>query len=355
MAAAGKKKKSGEIGLPPGTLVHVGDKKVEKAGITIMDFDEARCEEWEVDSVEECFPFKSASSITWINVNGLHDVSVIEKLGKGFDLHPLVMEDILNTAERPKMEDYGDYIFVILKVFVHGHRNHEDRIHQISLVLGQGYVLTFLEKENGTFEPVRERIRRGKGRIRRLGADYLAYALIDCIVDGYFGVLEKFGDDIEALEDDLVLDPKKEILQKIQNLKRDMIYLRKSVWPLREAIGGMERLDSPLIASATDVFLRDLYDHTIQIIDNVETSRDILSGMLETYLSSVSNRMNEVMKVLTIIATIFIPLTFIVGIYGMNFTHMPELGWKWGYPLVWLLMAVVAVLMVRYFKKKNWI
>jgi magnesium transporter len=355
MAILERKKKAGQVGLPPGTLVHIGEKKVEKARMSIMDFDVSRFEEKEISSAEECFPFKAAPSVTWINVDGLHDVGVVEKIGNGFGLHPLAMEDILNTAERPKMEDYGDYIFLLLKVYVHGARNHEDKIQQVSLILGPGFVISFQEKETGIFDPVRDRIRKGKGRVRKMGADYLAYTLIDCIVDSYFSVLEKLGDDIESLENELVADPKREILQKIHGLKKDMIHLRKSVWPLREAINAMERLETPLIQSTTDVFLRDVYDHTIQIIDSVETSRDVISGMLETYLSSVSNRMNEVMKVLTIIATIFIPLTFIAGVYGMNFKFMPELEWKWGYFVTWGIMAGAAVLMVIFFRKKKWL
>jgi magnesium transporter len=348
------KKSSRKAGLPPGTLVHIGAKRVEKARVTVMDYDESRFEETEVVNIEECFPFRDSPTVTWINVDGLHEVGLIERLGAHYNLHPLILEDILNTAERPKIEDYGEYIFLVLKVFVrNGHP--EEKMHQVSLVLGPNVVISFQEKETGIFENLRDRIRKGKGRLRKMGADYLAYAIIDGIVDSYFGVLEKLGEEVETLEDELVLDPKREILQRIHVLKREMIYLRKSAWPLREVINGMERLDTPLIKATTDVYLRDVYDHIVQIIDTMETSRDILSGMLETYLSSVSNRMNEVMKVLTIIATIFIPLTFIAGVYGMNFRNIPELEWRWGYLLAWGIMAAVAVVMILFFKRKKWL
>ena len=349
------KKGPRKAGLPPGTLNHIGEKHVEKTRITVMDYDELTFQEKEVAAVEECFEFKETSTVTWINVEGLHDVGVIERLGNRFGLHPLIQEDILNTAERPKMEDYEDHIFLLLKVFVSGNTNHDEKIQQVSLVLGSNFVISFQEKESGVFDPVRDRIRKDKGRLRKLGPDYLAYALIDCIVDGYFGFLEKLSEEIELLEDELVSDPKREILQKIHSLKREMIYVRKSVWPLREVVNGLERLETPLIKDTTDVFLRDVYDHTVQVIDSVETLRDVLSGMLETYLSSVSNRMNEVMKVLTIIATIFIPLTFIAGVYGMNFKFMPELEWRGGYFLVVGVMVAVGVVMVIFFRKKKWL
>jgi len=349
------KKSPRKAGLPPGTLVHIGEKHVEKPRITVMDYDERTFQEKEVAAVEECFEFKETSTVTWINVEGLHDVGIIEKLGNRFGLHTLIQEDILNTAERPKMEDYGDHIFLLLKVFVLGNRNHDEKIQQVSLVLGSNFVISFQEKDSGVFDPVRDRIRKAKGRLRKLGPDYLAYALIDCIVDGYFGFLEKLSEEIEFLEDELVTDPKREILQKIHSLKREMIYIRKSVWPLREVVNGLERLETPLIKETTDVFLRDVYDHTIQVIDSVETLRDVLSGMLETYLSSISNRMNEVMKVLTIIATIFIPLTFIAGVYGMNFKFMPELEWRGGYFLIIGVMVAVAFVMLIFFRKKKWL
>ena len=279
-----------------------------------------------------------------------------KQLGERFGLHPLVVEDILNTDQRPKLEDYGEYLFVVLKSLYHSKiESDEPEIEQISLVLGPNYVLSFQERAGDEFEPVRERIRSDKGRVRKMGADYLAYSLIDLIVDTYFIVLEKLGERMEILEEELVLNPTTETLQAIHQLKREMVFLRKSTWPLREVIGALERGESPLIQDSTSIYLRDVYDHTIQVIDAVETYRDILSGMLDIYLSSISNRMNEVMKVLTIIATVFIPLTFIAGVYGMNFQHMPELAWPWAYPLVWAVMITIAAVMVVYFQRKRWL
>lgn len=348
-------KRSKKTGLPPGTLVHIGEKKLEKVKITLIDYNEQRLEEREVQTIEECFPFRDSATVSWINIDGLHEVEIIEKLGTHFGLHPLIMEDILNTTQRPKMEDFGEYIFLVLKVFGHEEGDYDEKMEQISLVFGPNFVLSFQEKEGPLFNPVKERLRKGKGRLRKSGADYLAYSLIDCIVDGYFAILEKIGEKIEFLEEELVGAPGPKTLNHIHKLKREMIFLRKSVWPLREVVSGMERGESTLIRKPTRIFLRDVYDHTIQVIDTVETYRDMLSGMLDMYLSSLSNRMNEVIKVLTIIATIFIPLTFIAGIYGMNFEHMPELKWRWGYLVVWAIMISLGTLMVVLFKRKKWI
>jgi len=349
------KKRSRKAGLPPGTLVHIGEQKAEEVRIIIIDYDEAHFQEKEIKTVEECFLFKDKPTVTWINVDGIHEVEVLELLGECFGLHPLVLEDILNTDQRPKLEDFGDYIFVVLKTFSYNDQSDEVEPEQISLILGPSFVLSLQEREGDVFNPIRERIRSGKGRIRRMGADYLAYCLLDSIVDHYFVVLEQVGEEVEFLEEELVANPTPETLQTIHNLKRDMIFLRKSVWPLREVIGALERGESSLIRESTGIYLRDVYDHTIQVVDTIETFRDMISGMLDIYLSSVSNRMNEVMKVLTIIATIFIPLTLIAGIYGMNFQYMPELGWRWGYPVVWLVMLVIGVVMLVYFRRKKWL
>jgi magnesium transporter len=347
-------KRSEKRGLPPGTLVHVGEKKAEEVKISIIDYDEAHVEEKEAKNVEECFPFKDKPTVTWINIDGLHEVKIIEQLGEHFGLHPLLLEDILHTDQRPKMEDFGAYIFFVLKMLYHDGAADEITAEQVSLILGSNFVISFQEREGDVFNFVRERIKTKKGRIRKAGADYLAYALIDAIVDNYFIVLEKIGEKIEEIEEELVTNPVPETLQTIHSLKRGMIFLRKSVWPLREVISTLERAESPLIQETTGIYLRDVYDHTIQVIDTIETFRDMISGMLDIYLSSISNKMNEVMKVLTIIATIFIPLTFIAGIYGMNFQYMPELGWRWGYPLVWLVMSTILVTMVVYFRRKKW-
>ncbi|NVM26400.1 MAG: magnesium/cobalt transporter CorA [Desulfobacterales bacterium] len=298
-----------KVGLPPGTLVQIEEKKAEKAKITVIDYDEAQFQEKEVEAVEECFPFKDRPTVTWINIDGIHQVEVIEKIGTHFGTHPLILEDIMNTGQRPKMEDFENYIFVVVKMIYYDDKDNEIRAEQLSVILGSDFVISFQEKEGDVFDPVRERIRNGKGRIRKMKTDYLAYALVDTIVDHYFVVLEKLGEKIEDMEEELVTNPTPETLQTIHTLKRELIFLRKSVWPLREVISVLERGESSLINESTGIYLRDVYDHTIQVIDTIETFRDMVSGMLDIYLSSISNKMNEVMKVLTIIATIFIPLT----------------------------------------------
>ncbi len=348
------KKRSKKVGLPPGTLVHIGEKKTEKVKITIIDYDEAQLQEKETKTIEKCFPFKDKTTVTWINIDGIHNIEIIEKIGKHFDLHPLILEDIVNTEQRPKIEDFGDYIFIVLKMLYHDEKEKKVQSEQLSLIVSSNFVISFQEREGDIFNPIRERIKNGKGRIRKMRADYLAYALLDTIVDGYFVIPEKLGEKIESLEEELVANPTPEILGIMNDLKRNLIMLRKSIWPLREVISGLQRVESPLIQKSTGIYLRDVYDHTIQVIDTIETSRDILSGMLDIYLSSISNRMNQVMKVLTIIATIFIPLTFIAGIYGMNFKYLPELGWKWSYPLVLLGMVFIGISMLVYFRRKKW-
>jgi magnesium transporter len=348
-------KTSHKAGRPPGTLVHIGEAPAAPVGIRVMDFDPERLEETMLSTPAECRAYRHSPTVSWINLDGVHELDLLEKFGAEFDLHPLVMEDIVNTEHRPKLEDFDSYLFLVLKMLQYDTRQREIHTEQVSLILAPGVVLSFQEKEGDVFEGVRERLRGNKGRLRKMGADYLAYALLDAVVDSYFGILEQIGDQIEQLEDELVMQPAPETLGKIHHFKREMILLRKAVWPLRELIGGLQRSESPLIAESTGIFLRDVYDHTIQIIDTVETFRDMLAGLLELYLSSISNRMNEVMKVLTVIATVFIPLSFIAGVYGMNFDFMPELHWRWSYPLLWLFMLAVAGGMYGYFRKKRWL
>jgi len=355
------KKISDKAGLPPGTLVYIGEKKVENVRITYLDYDEENFEEKQVATIEECLKFKDTPTVTWINIDGLHNVEIIEKLGRRFELHPLILEDILHTGQRPKLEDFEKYIFVVLIMLSYNGDNQKIETEQVSIVLGSNFVISFQERVGDVFEKIRDRLRNAKGRIRKMGSDYLAYALLDAIVDSYFPILEKMGEKIETLEEELVTDPTEQTLQQIHRLKRKLIILRRSVWPLREVISGLQRTESALIKESTSLYLRDVYDHTIQIIDTIESFRDMVSGMVDLYLSSISNKMNSVMKVLTIIATIFIPLTFIAGIYGMNFNaekspfNMPELDWYWGYPVALLAMVVVAVIMLIYFRKKKWL
>jgi magnesium transporter len=349
------KKLSKKAGLPPGTLVHIGDRKTEKVRIRLIDYDEEHLEERDLSSIEECFPYKEKSSVTWINIDGIHQPDIAETIGRQYDLHPLVLEDILNTDQRPKVEDYERYLFLTLKMITYEEQEKMVHAEQLSIILGSSFVISLQESEGDVFDSVRERLRKGKGRIRKSGPDYLAYALMDAVVDNYFLVLEKIGEDIEDLEEEVISEPGPKTVGSIQNLKRELLYLRKAVWPLREAILGLEKGESPLIEDKTAIYLRDVYDHSIQIIDTVETFRDMVSGMLDIYLSSVSNKMNEVMKVLTIIATLFIPLTFIVGVYGMNFKYVPELEWHYGYFMVWAVMIAIGVLMLSYFRKKKWL
>lgn len=349
------RKRRKKAGLAPGTLVHVGEKRADHVRIRVMDYDQENLEERELQSIDACVPYKEKGTMTWINIDGLHDVEVIEKIGKIFNLHPLVLEDIVNTDQRPKVEDYENYIFIISKMLSYDDKEDRLDIEQFSLVLFDNIIISFQERIGDVFEPVRERLRKGKKRIRKMGMDYLMYALLDAVVDNYFVVLEKIGERIENLEEELIARPGPETLQAIHHLKRELIFLRKSVWPLRESVSALERGELDLIQEKTTVFLRDIYDHTIQVIDTIETYRDMVSGMLDVYLSSVSNKMNEVMKVLTIIATIFMPMTFIAGIYGMNFKHMPELETSWGYPVVWLVIIAIGVVMLMYFRKKRWL
>jgi len=350
------KSRSAKAGLPPGTLVHIGERKTEQVSITVMEYEETRFHENHPATIEDYTPTTEPSIVTWINVDGLHQVELLQALGERFGLHPLVVEDILNTDQRPKLEDYDEYLFVVLKSLYHqGQDNIELEIEQISLVLGPNYVLSFQERVGDEFEPLRERIRSSKGRVRKLGADYLAYNLIDAIVDQYFTVLEQIGERIEFMEEELVASPTTETLHVIHQLKQELVFMRKSIWPLREVIGRLERDESSLIQETTDVYFRDVYDHAIQIMDSVETFRDIVSGMLDIYLSSLSTRTNEIMKVLTVIATIFIPLTFIPTVYGMNFHYMPELQWHWGYFTVWGIMIAIAAMMILYFRRKGWL
>jgi len=348
------KKKLKKVGLPPGTLVHIGNKRIEKVKITIIDYDEKHFQEKEVKSAEECFPYKDKSTITWINIDGVHEIKVIEEIGKHFNLHPLILEDIVDTDQRPKIKDFGNYIFIILKMLYYDEKDNEMKVEQVSLVLGKNYVISFQEREGDVFDAIRERNRNNIGRIRKLGADYLVYSLIDAIVDNYFTIIEKLDEEIENLEDKVIIQPNPSNVQAIHKLKRDLIFLRKSVWPLREVISFLEKGESPLVLESTNIYLRDVYGHTIQVMDTVETLRDIVSGILDIYLSSINTRMNEIMKVLTIIATIFIPLTFITGIYGMNFQYMPEIKWFWGYPAVLSIMVAIGIGMLIYFKRKKW-
>lgn len=346
-------KRSKKSGLSPGSLVHIGNTYAEKSKIIFTRYRENIFLEKEINALTSVRVEKDAPEITWISVDGLQNTELMEELGNVFSLHPLVLEDILNTNQRPKMEDYGDYLYIVLRNF-NGHGNGTLTSEQISIILGRNFVLSFREKESAIFEPVKERLAGNKGRIRKSGADYLVHALIDSIVDNYFIVLENMEEKIDVLENDIVKKTTPVMLQAIHDLRRELIILRKSLWPLREAINSLERSESQLINESTGFYFKDISDHVITVIESVENFRDMLASMLDIYLSSVNIKLNEVMKVLAIIATIFMPLTFIAGVYGMNFKHMPELEWYWGYFVVLGVMLTVALYMIHYFRKKKW-
>lgn len=349
------KQRSLKIGLPAGSLVHVGDRLTDRTRVTIIDYDEAGVQERREQNVGDCLSFKDKPTVTWIDVDSLHEVELLEQLGSSFGVHPLALEDILNTDQRPKMEDYGSYIYLVLKMLRYDDQHDEIIAEQVSLILGDTFLISFQEIPGDVFDPTRDRIKSGKGRIRKEGADYLAYTLLDAIVDNYFIILEKLGERIQDLEDIVADAPTPATLRQIHKLKREMIFLRRAVWPLREVINGLQRCESPLMKPATLVYLKDIYDHTIHTIDTIEAYRDMLSGMLDIYLSTNSNRLNQIMKVLTIIATIFIPLTFIAGVYGMNFDNMPELKWQSGYFIVVGGMILIGLIMLAMFRRKKWL
>jgi magnesium transporter len=349
------KNRSKKAGLPPGTLVHIGDKKVDTARITLVEFNGFHLNERELPTLADWKQVTEGETVTWLNIGGVHQVSLIEQIGAFFKLHPLLLEDIVNTDQRPKFDDYDDYLYVVLKMLYREEGREKVIAEQVSIVLGPQYVLTFQENGRDVFDALRTRLRTDKGKIRKAGADYVFYSLVDSIVDHYFTILEDLGERMELLEDECVLDPDGGSLVKIQRFKKDILYLRRAVWPLRDVINGLQRDDSALIKPPTKIYLRDVYDHTVQIMETIETLRDLTASMLEIYLSSNSHRMASVMKVLTIITTIFMPLTFIAGIYGMNFEHMPELKWPWGYPVILVIMASIGIAMVAFFRRKKWL
>ncbi len=350
------KRTAKKMDLLPDILAHAREKKKHNVRISIIDYDERHFQEKEAKTVEECFPFRKKKTVTWINIDGVHQTDIIEKLGKKFGFHPLLMEDIVNTQQRPKLDVFDDYLFIVLKMLYHEEKTHKIREEQVSLILGEDFLITIQEEVEGdVFNDIRQRLRKAKGRARKLGADYLAYTIIDAIVDNYFDLLEELGEKIGALEDKVFTNSTQGVIQTMYRLKGKMISLRKSIWPLREVVNALSRAESDLIKDSTVLYLRDVYEHTIQIIDHIETSRDILANMLEVHLSSTSNKLNEVIKFLTVVGTIFIPLTFITGIYGMNFRFFPELGWKYGYFMVLGIMLAIALGMVYYFKRKIWL
>ncbi len=349
------KQTSKKAGLPPGALVHIGERKQETTRVTVIDYDGDRLDEATPEDIEAVFPLRDAPATSWINVDGVHDLAVIEKLGQHFLIHPLTLEDTVNTAQRPKLEDFDDYLYIVLKMLTWDASAGRVRAEQVSLVLGHHFLISFQEAEGDVFAPVRARIRQGRGRLRRSGGDYLAYALIDCVVDHYFVVLEHLGEKIEALEAQLYAGGGDDPLAAIFQLKQEMIYLRRQIGPLREPLNHLHKSENPLVQEKHRIFFADVYDHLLQALEVVESLRDVLSGLQDLYISMTGQRMNEIMKVLTIIATIFIPIAFVAGIYGMNFEVMPELKWRWGYFAVWGVFAAISAAMLIYFKRRKWL
>lgn len=350
-----KKHHAKKVGMPPGSVIYVGDGNPSPTVVSLIDYTEADVVEKKGITFEECMTLRDDPGITWLNFSGLADVEQIKKIGDIFGLHPLVMEDILHMGQRPKLELYDKYVYLVVKMIYLGDNGKEVAYEQLSIVMGKNYVLTFQEKEGDVFNNIRERIKGNKGRLRKSGADYLVYSLLDSVVDNYFPALEKIGDLVEEIEERLSDDPEQDVLSDIYRLKREVLFLRKSIWPIREVVAAMMRQDLEFVSPNTNTYLRDVYDHSIQVMDVVETYTDMLSELTDVYMSTVSNRMNEVMKTLTIIATIFIPLTFIVGLYGMNFKYMPELTNELAYPIVLLIMATISGMMLIYFRRKGWL
>jgi magnesium transporter len=349
-------------GTAPGTLRAPEVRRVEEVSIQVMEYGPDGMEEWSASSLEEALAPRAGRAVTWIDVVGIHDVGLLRGLGDRFGLHDLSLEDVLNTGQRPKLEPYDDHLFLVMR-HIHARTGGRPGLEseQISLFVGEGFLITVQEIPGDVFEPIRERIRHGKGRIRRCGSDYLAYAVLDSLVDNFFPVLEELGERLESFEEEVIDDPDQGTVAGIHAAKKDLLTLRRAAWPGREVVAAVERLESPLIASETRIFLRDCYDHAVQVLDIIETYRDLATGLLDLYMSTVSNRMNEVMKVLTVLASIFIPLTFLAGIYGMNFDpdasrwNMPELEWAYGYPAFWVATIVLAGCLLIYFKRKGWL
>lgn len=349
------KKRTKKPGLSPGSLIHVGEKGAGAVSISLVDYDSQRMFEKKEATLKECLISLNSPSPTWINVSGNHDSKTIDTIGRHFGLHPLLLEDIMNSGQQSKLDNYKDTIYIVIRQLIYNDKKQCVEDEQVSLILGKNFVISFLESHNNVFAPIFERLQNPKGRLRQRGSDYLCYTLIDCLVDNYFLILEKVDNHLEELEEELFHNPGENTLKKMHHAKRELVLLRKAVWPMREVISNFRRMESPLIQDATKLYIQDVYDHTIQAIDTIESFRDITSGMLDLYLSNLSQRMNEIMKVLTIVATIFVPLTFIASLYGMNFKYIPELEWKWGYYTVLGIMGLIFIGMLYFFKRKKWL
>lgn len=355
MRLAIPKRRGKKVGLPPGAVVFTGEEKEAPVHLSVIDYDGEHLKEYTPAAAKDIFPLRDSPAISWINIDGVHDTELIKQIGEHFQIHPLILEDIASIGQRPKIEDHADHLYIVVKMLYYDEETRVLRSEQVSLVVGPRYVISFQEDPGDVFEPVRNRLRAGSGRIRRRGSDYLAYALLDVIVDHYFVVLEAISELTEDLEDAVIENPDSEVQHAINDLRRELIFMRRAVWPVRELFFSIERSDSPLLSTETRPFLRDTYDHAVHCLDIIESLRDVLTGLHDLYMSNLSNRLNEVMKVLTIIGTIFIPLTFIAGVYGMNFEYMPELEMRYAYPTVMAVMLAVALALLLYFRRRKWI
>ena len=348
-------KLSRKSGMSPGTLMFVGEMKVEEITASLITYNQNETQSQSLEKQDIDKIKSSESDVLWININGLHEIELVQKICQKWSIHQLVIEDIVNTNHRPKIEIYNDYIFLVTKMYSYQPESKSISFEQFSFILTNNTVLSFQERPGNVFEPIRDRIKNNKGRIRKSGVDYLLYALLDCLVDSYFDLLEKIDEDLVSSEEVILSEPSSDTLSGFFALKRSLLLLKKSVWPLREIISQLSKGESEFIKEPTEPYLRDLYDHVVHIIDSIETFRDLASGLTDMYLSMTSNKMNEVMKVLTVCASIFIPLTFIAGIYGMNFEYIPELRWKYSYFVVIGIMVLMIITMIVFFIRKKWL
>ena len=346
---------SQKVGLPPGTLVYLGEERTEPIRITVIDYDEGHIHEDEVQTIEECLPFKNTETVTWIQIEGVHETPIIEEIGEHFGVSHLLLEDLMSPNHLPKIEIHKDYVFIILKSLDYNAAASTVSREQISLIIGPNFVISLQENRSEIFTSIHNRLRNTQGRIRKMRSGYLAYTLIDVIVDHYFLVLDEIDERVQALEEEIMKNPSSEILAKINVLRGELLLLRRPILPLRDVLIEIMDDEIPLLGENTLPYFRDVYDHLIQVIQMLEMVRSAVSGLFEVYTSAVSHKMNEVMKVLTMVATFFIPLTFIAGIYGMNFKFMPELEARWGYPAVLLVMGGIGIAMFIYFKVKRWL
>ena len=350
------KRRSAPAGTPPGTLLPQPAKAHTATSVHVMDYSPNACHVFKSVSLEETYQLRDSGNVSWIDIEGIRDNDALAKFGEHFGLHPLVLEDILNMHQRPKLEEYDDYFYIVARMLMAG-KTPTDAVHseQVSFILGKSFLITFQEIPGDVFDPVRHRVQQGHGRSRKSGSDYLLYALLDAIVDNYFVLLQSIADRIETVEQSIVWKPERGDLDRVHKLRRELVYMRRNVWPLRDVVAGLDRSDSPLVAPETRVYLRDLHDHVVQVIDAIENFRDVLMSLQDLYMSGISNRTNEIIRVLTIISTIFVPLTFLAGVYGMNFHYFPELTWKWSYLAFWIVSIVITISLLAFLRRRNWL